>query len=139
MTGPRRADPLAVLRSRQYLGVLILGAVLGVPISAIAYFFLKASAWLQSWSYTSLPDELGFSSTPTWWPLPVLAVGGLLVAAVIRYLPGRGGESPVEGFSPGQLAPPRAIVGIALAALATLGTGFVLGPEAPLIALGGAL
>src|SRR3954452_20984328 len=111
---PARPDPLAVLKSRRYLGLLVICALLGVPISAVAYFFLKLSAWLQSWFYTTLPGDLGFSSTPTWWPLPVLALGGLIVAAVIRYLPGRGGESPVEGFKPGHLAPPKAILGIAL-------------------------
>lgn len=134
-----RTDPLAVLRSRSYLGLLIISALLGVPISAIAYFFLKLSDWLQSWLYKSLPGDLGFSSPPTWWPIPVLAAGGLLVAAAITYLPGHGGESPVEGFKPGGIAAASAIPGIAIAALGTLGAGFVLGPEAPLVALGAAL
>ena len=137
MASPGPADPLAVLKSRQYLGLLVVCAVLGVPISAIAYFYLKLSAWLQAWLYTTLPDELGFVSPPMWWPAPVLAFGGLLVASAITYLPGRGGESPVEGFKTGGIAPANAVAGIAVASLATLGTGFVLGPEAPLIALGG--
>lgn len=135
----RPADPLAVLRSRRYLGLLVLTALLGVPLSAIAYGFLKLSELLQSWMYKDLPSGLGFSSPPTWWPLPVLAVGGLLVAVIIRYWPGGGGESPVDGFKPGGTAAGPAIPGIALAALATLGCGAVLGPEAPLVALGGAL
>jgi H+/Cl- antiporter ClcA len=133
------SDPLAVLRSRRYLGLLIISALLGVPISAIAYFFLKLVTWLQSWLYTSLPKDLGFNSSPSWWPIPVLAIGGLFVAAVIRYLPGTGGESPVNGFKPGGVAPASAIAGIALASIGTLGAGFVLGPEAPLVALGAAL
>src|SRR5262249_47633962 len=127
------------LKSRKYLGLLVLTAMLGVPISAVAYWFLKLSNLLQKWMYTDLPSGLGFDSTPTWWPVPVLALGGLIVALVIQYLPGHGGESPVYGFKPGGRAPSRAIVGIALAALATLGCGAVLGPEAPLVALGGAL
>ncbi len=135
----RPADPLAVLKSRQYLGLLVLTALLGAPISAIAYFFLKLSDWLQSWLYTSLPADLGFDSPPTWWPLPVLAVGGVFVAAAIVYLPGHGGESPVDGFHTGRSAPATAILGIAVASLGTLGAGFVLGPEAPLVALGAAL
>jgi H+/Cl- antiporter ClcA len=45
---------------------------------------------------------------------------------------------PAEGFKAG--APePREIAGVLLAALAGLGLGTVLGPEAPLIALGGGL
>lgn len=136
MTAP---DPLAVLKSRRYLGLLVLTATLGVPLSAVAYWFLKLTALLQQWMYTDLPSGLGFASTPTWWTVPVLAVGGIVVAAIIRYLPGQGGESPVNGFKPGGAKPGRAIPGIALAALATLGSGAVLGPEAPLVALGAAL
>ncbi|HEY7049830.1 MAG TPA: hypothetical protein VH373_21620, partial [Jatrophihabitantaceae bacterium] len=126
------ADPLAVLKSRRYLGLLVLTAILGVPLSAVAYWFLKLSTLLQNWMYKDLPSGLGFKSTPTWWPLPVLAVAGVLVAVIIQYLPGHGGESPVYGFKPRGAAPGRAIAGIALAALVTLGSGAVLGPEAPL-------
>jgi H+/Cl- antiporter ClcA len=133
------ADPLAVLKSRRYLGLLVVTAVLGVPLSAMAYGFLKLSSLLESWLYTDLPNWLGFDSPPTWWPVPVLATGGVVVAAVIKYLPGGGGESPAHGFKPGGVPAAAAIPGIVLAALATLGSGAVLGPEAPLVALGAAL
>ena len=63
---------------------------------------------------------------------------GLLAAVAIVRLPGRGGHIPYEGISPGT-ATPVELPGILLAALATLGLGLVLGPEAPLIALGGGL
>ncbi len=133
-------DPLAILRSRSYLGLLALAAILGVPISAAAWGFLKLVADLQQWIFTDLPKELGFDAAPRWWPLPLLAVAGVLVALTIRYLPGRGGESPAEGFKPGGGVPsPSHLPGVAIAALATLAFGVVLGPEAPLIALGGLL
>jgi H+/Cl- antiporter ClcA len=75
-----------------------------------------------------------------WWPLLPLAVAGVLVALTIRYLPGRGGHSPADGFKAGAGAPgPAELPGVLLAALATLSLGVVLGPEAPLIALGGGL
>lgn len=64
---------------------------------------------------------------------------GLLVGAVIRYLPGGGGHIPAEGFSAGGAASARELPGVLVAALAGLGLGAILGPEAPLIALGGAL
>jgi hypothetical protein len=32
-----QADPLAVLRSRSYLGLLVFAAIIGVPVSAAAY------------------------------------------------------------------------------------------------------
>src|SRR5262249_54126284 len=57
----------------------------------------------------------------------------------IRYLPGRGGESPADGFKAGGVARPAELPGIAIAAVASIGLGVVVGPEAPLVALGGGL
>ena len=62
----------------------------------------------------------------------------MLTAVAIVRLPGRGGHIPYEGIKAGT-AQPAELPGILLAALATLGLGLVLGPEAPLIALGGGL
>ncbi len=136
-TGP--ADAAAMLRSRRYVALLVLAAIIGVPIAAAAYWFLVLVDYLQTWLYTDLPSGLSFSTPPTWWPIPILAVGGLLVALSIRYLPGTGGHSPADGFKAGGAPTPITLPGIAAAALATLGSGAVLGPEAPLIAIGGAL
>ena len=108
-----------------------------MPVSALAYLFLAVVSKLQHWIYVLLPGEAGFRAVPAWWPIPPLVVGGLLVAAIIRYLPGIGGHKPADGFKPGGVTPPAELPGVALAALATLGCGAVLGPEAPLIALGG--
>ena len=65
----------------------------------------------------------------------------MLVALTIRYLPGKGGGySPADGFKLGAgPAFPGELPGIVLAAFATLSLGVVLGPEAPVIALGGGL
>ncbi|HYA51432.1 MAG TPA: chloride channel protein, partial [Streptosporangiaceae bacterium] len=136
---PGQPDPVALLRSRSYLQLLILAAILGVPISAAAYGFLALVSYLQEEIFTHLPHGLGFSTEPVWWPLPVLVVGGVLAALAIRYLPGRGGASPAAGFA--LHAPPTAVQlpGVILAALATLAFGVVLGPEMPLIAIGGGL
>jgi H+/Cl- antiporter ClcA len=132
-------DPAALLRSRRYVGLLILAAILGVPISAAAYGFLALVSGLQGWLFTDLPGALGFDGTPLWWPLPLLALAGVLVGLTIRYLPGRGGHSPADGFKAGGVPSPIELPGIAIAALATLSLGAVLGPEAPLIALGAGL
>jgi H+/Cl- antiporter ClcA len=65
---------------------------------------------------------------------------GLLTALTIRYLPGNAGHSPAFGFKTGGGPPTgRELPGVVLAALTTLGLGGVLGPEAPLIAIGGGL
>jgi len=137
MTTP--SDPLALLRSRSYVALLVLAAIIGAPISAVAYFFLALVDKCQGWIFTDLPKGLGFHSEPLWWPLLPLAVAGLLVALTIRYLPGSGGHSPADGFKPGGAPTPIELPGILLAALATLCLGAVLGPEAPLIAIGGGL
>ena len=130
---------MTLLRSRGYLAILVVAALLGAPVALASYWFLQLSAHLQRWMFDDLPSALGLDS-PTWWPAPVLVVGGLLVALTIRYLPGRGGEIPADGFQAGRGVPaPVELAGIALAALVTLGFGAVLGPEAPLIALGGGL
>jgi H+/Cl- antiporter ClcA len=134
------ADPGTMLRSPQYLRLLVIAAVLGVPISAVAYWFLVLTGELGDWLYTDLPAALSFDRVPVWWPLPLLGVAGLLVGAVVRSVPGRGGESPLDGFHPGGGAPaPLPLLGITVAAVVSLGLGAVVGPEAPLIAIGGGL
>jgi H+/Cl- antiporter ClcA len=137
LTAP--ADAVALLRNPAYLRLLVLAGVLGVPVSFLAWAFLALVSKLQHWLFTSLPSGLGLGPAPLWWPLPMLAAGGLVVALAIRLLPGTGGHSPADGLKLGGPAEPREIPGIALAALATLSFGAVLGPEAPLIALGGGL
>jgi H+/Cl- antiporter ClcA len=131
---------LALLRSRSYVALLALAAIIGVPVSAAAYFFLALVSKLQGWVFTSLPEGLGFHGEPLWWPVLPLALAGLLVALAIRHLPGKGGHSPADGFKVGAGPPaPVDLPGVILAALATLSLGVVLGPEAPMIALGGGL
>jgi H+/Cl- antiporter ClcA len=132
-------DPFAVVRTKQYAALLILAAVLGVVISSLLYWYLKLITDTQTWVYTDLPKGLGFHGEPPWWPLLPLAVAGAAVGAAIRYLPGRGGHSPADGFKAGGVAQPNQLPGIFLAALAGLGLGAVVGPESPLIALGGGL
>jgi H+/Cl- antiporter ClcA len=138
--GAPAIDPVAVIRSKRYLGALVLAAILGIPISAVAYGFLALVAAIQRFLFTDLPNQMLGSLAPAWWPLPWLVLCGLLVGLIIRYLPGNGGHSPAFGFQTGGgPATARELPGIALAALATLGLGAVLGPEAPLIAIGGGL
>jgi H+/Cl- antiporter ClcA len=128
-----------MVRTRRYVALLILAAVLGVVISFLIYWFLKLIADVQSWAFTDLPKSLGFHGEPAWWPLLPLAVAGVIVGATIRYLPGRGGHSPADGFKTGGVAGSVELPGIFLAAVVSIGLGAVVGPEAPVIALGGGL
>ena len=87
--------------------------------------------------YEDLPEHLGYHTVPVWWPLPWVALAGLLTAFAILRLPGRGGHVPADGLkATGPRIQPIDLPGVVLAAIATLGLGLVLGPEGPLIALG---
>ena len=129
-------DPAKLLRSREYVRLLVLAAVIGIPVSALSYGFLKAVSAVQDLLFSDLPDALGFASTPAWWPIPIVAAGGLLCALAIHELPGTGGHEPSAGFHAGGALPPVQLTGVVAAAFATLAFGAVLGPEAPLILLG---
>lgn len=137
---PGAMDPRTVIRSPAYLSALILAAILGIPISAVAYGFLTLVTKLQRYLFTTLPQDVLGGPAPAWWPVPWLMVCGLLTGLTIRYLPGNCGHSPAFGFQAGGAAPSgKELVGVFLAALTTLSLGAVLGPEAPLIAIGGGL
>lgn len=84
--------------------------------------------------WVEAPEAFGWSEPAGWYVVLVPALAGLLVAAAMR-LPGHGGHGPLEGLAMEPVRP-RDLAGILLAALASLGLGVVLGPEAPLIALG---
>jgi H+/Cl- antiporter ClcA len=138
--GPSAIDPVAVIRSKAYISALVIAAIVGAPISAIAYGFLALVALIQRFLFSQLPQQLLHGPAPAWWPVPWLVLSGLLTALTIRYLPGNAGHSPAFGFTTG--GGPfsgRELPGIVLAALTTLGLGAVLGPEAPLIAIGAGL
>lgn len=132
-------DPLELLRSRAYLVVLVLGALIGIPIAAVAYGFLALVDTTQTWVFSSLPTDLGFDTPPIWWPLPPLILAGVIVALAIDRLPGTGGHSPAAGLVSTGAPPPAELPGIVVAAFASLALGAVVGPEAPLIAIGGGL
>jgi len=133
-------DPVAVIRSKPYLAALVLAGILGIPISAVAYGFLALVAEIQQLLFTALPNQILGGPAPAWWPVPWLVLCGLLTALTIRYLPGNAGHSPALGFKTGGGPPSgRELTSVILAALTTLSLGAVLGPEAPLIAIGGGL
>ena len=89
---PAALDPVAAIRSKPYLSALVLAAILGIPISAVAYGFLAlvtqdpAATCSPTCPTTSSP-----AATPAWWPVPWLVLCGLLTGLTIRYLPGNGG------------------------------------------------
>ena len=141
---PRRARwPGRARRSRgpaaqpELLMLLVLAAILGVPISA-AYGFLALVSYLSR-RRSSRTCHTGSVSPPNRyggrcqsWP-----VGGVLADLAIRHLPGRGGASPAGGFAvhgaPTRLSFPAS----SSRRWGRRSSGAVLGPEMPLIAIGG--
>lgn len=135
---PTAEQAAATMRSRRYAGLLVVVAVVGVVVSLASWGFLELIYQLQRELFTHLPHALGYTSgPPVWWSLPVLGIAGLLVALAISRLPGDGGHLPARGLAAGG-APvkPITLPSIVLAGLITVGSGLVLGPEAPLIAAG---
>ena len=131
-TPPQRPTPAALLRA------LLVATGVGVPVALAALGFLALTDALQTALWETLPDQLDVSPSAWWWVVVIPTVGGVLSGLVVLKLPGRGGHEPIKGFSPDPVLP-SAIPGVALAALASLSFGAVLGPEAPLLALGSAL
>src|SRR6476469_5729954 len=120
--------------AKGYVRTLVYAGLLGVPVAFAAALFQTAIHDLIHLVWDVFPDDLGWSEPSWWYVILVPGLAGLIVAAAVR-LPGHGGHSPLEGLG----AEPTATVellSILPAALATLGLGLVLGPEAPLIALG---
>ena len=132
------SDPSAILRSRSFVALLVFAALIGVVVSLASWGYLELIHQCQIGLFNDLPDRLGLDPVPTWWPLPVLGIAGVIVAFAIVRLPGRGGHVPANGLQAGGNEP-AVVPGVALASFATLAGGLVLGPEAPLIAIGAGL
>ena len=91
-------DPGATIRGKSYRVLLVFAALIGVLVSFASWCFLELVHWIQQEVYKSLPSGLGLHPVPWWWPLPVLAVAGVLAAVAIVRLPGHGGHIPYEGI-----------------------------------------
>jgi H+/Cl- antiporter ClcA len=118
-----------------YVRLVALSALIGIPAALLAAVFLALVHELEALLWEDLPDHLGASGPPWYLIVGLPVVGSCIVAFVRRALPGDGGHVPLDGLD----AAPTPISygpGVALAALGSLPFGAVLGPEAPLIALG---
>ena len=130
-----RQQPHKSREGASYLRLVLLAAAIGIPAAFLAAVFLAFVHWLEHWLWTDLPHDLGASSPPWYLVLGLPVVGAGVVIAARLLLPGDGGHPPLGGLSMTP-TPLRAGPGVALAAIGTLCFGPVLGPEAPLIALG---
>ena len=131
-------DPVEFMRSKAFVVVLVLSVIVGVIVSFLSWAFLEAVYQVGQLYYDHLPSSLGFDTVPVWWCLPALFIAGFITAFAIDRLPGGGGHIPAEGLKASPTLP-IALPGVILAALAGIGLGVVLGPEAPLMAIGGGI
>ena len=121
-------------RAYAYLRTLVFAALLGIPVAFAGVLFQTALHDVIHLVWEVVPHWFDWIEPPGWYVVLVPGIAGILVAAALR-LPGRGGHAPLEGLGMGTVRPVD-LGSILLAALASLGLGLVLGPEAPLIALG---
>jgi H+/Cl- antiporter ClcA len=136
---PKEADELRNMLLRPaYRRMLVFCGLIGIPVSLIAFWFLAALHQLEHLIWTDWPHHLGWANPPWWWPFPFALVSGVGVALIVLRLPGGGGHIPAGGLHVGGVTR-AALPGVVLAALVCLPMGTVLGPEAPLIALGSGL
>ena len=121
--------PSAVLK------LILLGAIVGIPAAFVAWLFLGLVHVLEELLWTDIPEALDRELPPWWLVLLLPVLGALVVYVARRFLPGDGGHRPLDGIG-GPPMPWQHAPSVALAAIGTLAFGAVLGPEAPLIALG---
>jgi H+/Cl- antiporter ClcA len=123
------------MTGKTYLRLVGLGAIIGLPAAALAAGFLALVHELEDLFWHDLPDAIGHTAPPWYLIVGLPALGALVVLVARRLLPGDGGHEPLDGISGAPTAIEHA-PSVALAAIGTLAFGAVLGPEAPLIALG---
>ena len=120
------------------LRLVLLGAAIGIPAALAAIAFFTAVHYLEQLIWHILPTSLG-EATPPWYLVVALPIVGAAIVATARLaLPGDGGRPPLGGMAHGP-TPVAFVPGIVVAALGTLGFGLVLGPEAPVMAVGSAV
>ena len=116
---------------------LLLAAAVGVPAAIGALLITSGMHGLEHLLWNDLPEAAGWTEPPAWFVILLPAVGGALVAAAIR-MPGGGGHEAIDGLSTDP-TPLRHLPGLLLAAFGSISFGLVVGPEAPLLAIGLAL
>jgi H+/Cl- antiporter ClcA len=127
----------AAIEGRVFLAMIGIAALIGIPAALVAVLLLGAIHEVEHLLWEVWPESLGYAAPPWWMLVGIPVAGALLVWAARTLLPGDGGHEPLDGLAV-SATPVSYVPSIALAALASLAFGAVLGPEAPLIALGSA-
>jgi H+/Cl- antiporter ClcA len=124
------------LRTRTYLGLLLIVSGIAVVIALATLAFLGAYLGLHDLVWEDLPDALGVDDPYSWFALCVTTLGGLAVGILLRVLPGHGGPGPAEGHGIGmEEVRVSHAAGMVVVSLVSLTVGASLGPEAALLAV----
>jgi len=123
------------LRTRTYLGLLLLASGIAVVIALATLAFLGAYSGLRDVVWEEIPDALDVDPY-SWYALAVTTVGGLAVGLLLLVVPGHGGPGPAQGHGIGmEQVPASHAAGMVLVSLVSLVAGASLGPEAALLAV----
>lgn len=114
--------------------LLVVSSIVGLFAGAGVIVFLTLEGVFVEVLWTTIPNALG--GAHWWWVYLVLILGAVGVWAAQK-MPGGGGHSPLDGLSLNVGL--HEIAGVLLAAIISLSVGAVVGPEAPLMALGSAV
>lgn len=128
------AEPDQQPTGRDLGRLMLIAIVVGLAAGAAVMVFLTVEHYFQTLLWTTVPNLLG--GTPAWWVYVVLLLGAVGVWVAMK-LPGGGGHSPLDGLS--LSVGTHEIAGVLITALISLSVGAVVGPEAPLMALGSAV
>jgi len=124
------------LRTRAYVGLLLIVGGIAVGIALATLAFLGAYSGLRDLVWEELPDALGVDDPYSWYALCVTTLGGLAVGLLLHVVPGHGGPGPAEGHGIGmEQVPISHTVGMVVVSLVSLTAGASLGPEAALLAV----
>ncbi|NAW35678.1 chloride channel protein [Halomonas alimentaria] len=141
-TAPTGSGPLPVLR---FLGLVLLGAVIGGVAALFAAGFVRGVLWLNEVLLISPRSRMMFA-WPEWLTLTTVAVptlGGLIVGRLHRSLPERRPHTPADAIAAVQTRrgrlPTRAGAVSALTAMISLGAGASVGQYGPLVHMGATL
>jgi H+/Cl- antiporter ClcA len=123
------------LRTRTYLGLLVLTCAIAAVIALATLAFLGAYSGLRDVVWDDVPRALGVDPFG-WYALAITTIGGLAVGLLLTVVPGHGGPGPAEGHGIGlEQIPAGDAAGMVLVSLVSLVSGASLGPEAALVSV----
>ena len=93
MDSPPQAPPSAT----EYLRLVGIAALIGIPAALAAALFLGLIHGLEDWLWHELPASLGYAELPWFFVLGLPVLGALLVILARAFLPGTAATARSRG------------------------------------------